>query len=1164
MKRIKHLNNWILFFISICILLSCKDLNHELDHSMFMDPPENAGIYTWWHWMDKAITREGITKDLEAMKEQGIVGATILNIGLFGGKDFGVPQVTFNTPEWYDMFRFALEEADRLGIEIGIHNCDGWSTTGGPWIKPEQSMKQYIWSTTLVEGGQRISTRLSQPKEKMDFYRDVAVVAWPSNASYASQDKWLDISINDSIDGSVLSDGEPFSFIELSIDDYVVFSFDQPKQAQQIAIHPHLYFQWGIVNLSSRFDIEISNDGKAFNRHASIHVTEMNKTTLISIPPVKTRYFRIHPREISGLRNNQMINISEIELLAKGETPIYFPSIAHHLEKTVSLKPGSMDKMVKVDDIESDANAISLGNVVDLTGKMSADGQLDWNAPDGQWVVTRFGYTTTGSENGPATAEGTGLECDKMDTSALNHHFRSFPQKLIDAAGDLTGNTFKYFFIDSWECEYQNWCDHFPAAFEKRRGYSMLPYLPALCGNVVGSTEITEAFLNDFRKTIADLIEENYFRHYSTLCHQHDMEIHAEVIYGGTNYPSLDVLRSNKYIDLPMTEFWAVNHEPGNTDRSNIKYSPRARLSAINPTHACAVYDKPLLAAEAYTGFAHYSETPWDLKLYGDMAFSYGVNRMVLHSYVHQPWENMPGFTLGQYGSHFNRHNNWWQHFSGFSTYLARQQYVLQQGKPVSEICYFIGDRMPDFQARQPLYELPYGYKADHCNPDILINHLVMENGMIILPDRAAYKMLLLPDDQVMELETLVKLEKLITDGAIVVGPKPSHCLSLFNHDTDNQNLRSLADIIWGSVDGKTVYENNYGKGKVIWGKPIQDILTGEKIHPDIENNCEQPENFLFYHKVMGDQEIYYLVNQSDEVRQVEFLFNEADKRPYLWDPMDGSIHQCMIFSQEGSRTRIPLTFRPRQTYFVVFDKSEPGEYFVEIQKSGITLFPAPGQIAGPEILPRLEIRNDDQLEVYSGSGGEYTMISNKGGKYQVNIPETETYSVERITGTIGFLKEDKSIRTIPVNELNSFTEYEDPFVKFYSGTANYRIQFDLPEGWLEPGFIYIFNLGETGATANVKLNGSPLGIIWEPGTEINVDGVLKPGTNTLEVLTTNVWRNRLIGEIRGSGKIDKSWSTSPIHQYLNENSALLPAGFTGPVKLLKFKPGIITFDNHE
>ena len=1151
------------FFMGFCLLIGCKDLGDELSNSSFMDPPETAGIYTWWHWMDKAITREGITKDLEAMKDQGIIGATILNIGLFGGKDFGVPQVTFNTPEWYSMFRFALEEANRLGIEIGIHNCDGWSTTGGPWIKPEQSMKQYIWTTTLMEGGQRVSARLSRPKAKMNFYRDVAVIAWPSPAGIINQTDIPDIFVNDSINGHVLNDGEPFSFIELSIDDVVLFSFKQPTLVEKIAIHPYLHFQWGAVDLNSRFDIEISENGKAFQKYISINITEMNKTSLIAIPPVTAKYLRVLPREISGLGNNQSINISEIELLKVNETPRYFPSITSHLEKTVALQSRSMDKMVNVDKVESDANPILLGNVVDLTDSMSADGRLDWNAPAGKWIIARFGYTTTGSENGPATAEGRGLECDKMDTSALNLHFKNFPRKLIDAAGDYAGNTFKYLFIDSWECEYQNWSEDFPSAFEKRRGYDMMPYLPVLCGHVVGSAEITETFLNDFRKTIADLIEENFFKHFSTLCHKHDLELHAEVIYGGTHYPPLDVLRSNKYIDLPMTEFWAASGDPSNTDLSNIDYSPGTRLNAITPTHACAVYGKSLLAAEAYTGFAHYSETPWDLKPYGDMAFSFGVNRMVLHSYVHQPWDKKPGFTLGRYGSHFNRHNNWWQHFSGFSSYLARQQYVLQLGKPVSEICYFIGDRMPDFQARQPLYELPYGYKADHCNPDILINHLVMDEGKIILPDRAAYKMLMLPDDHVMELATLEKLEKLIAEGAIVVGPKPLRCLSLNNYDRDNQKLRSLADNIWGNVDGKTVYENSYGKGKVIWGRPIHEILAGENMDPDIENNCEQPEIFLYYHKVLGDQDIYYLVNQSNELKQVEFLFNVADKSPSVWDPMDGRVHPCMAFKEEESRTRIPLTFRPRQAYFVVFDRVDAGEHFIEIQKSGITIFPSVEGKTGP-VFPRLEVNNDGHVEVYSLRGGEYSMVSNKGVKYQVNIPETEIFSVEALSGTIEFVQADTNARTVAINQLRSFTEYDDPFVKYYAGTARYQVRFDLPQGWIEKGYSYAINPGETGASSDIKLNESPLGICWEPGSEINVDGALTEGTNTLEVISTNVWRNRLIGEMNKLIPDSGSWTTSPIAQYLNEDSEIFPAGFSGPVKLLKYKPGLITFEGHE
>ena len=545
------------------------------------------------------------------------------------------------------------------------------------------------------------------------------------------------------------------------------------------------------------------------------------------------------------------------------------------------------------------------------------------------------------------------------------------------------------------------------------------------------------------------------------------------------------------------------------------------------------------------------------------MAFSFGVNRMVLHSDVHQPWDKKPGFTLGQFGSHFNRLNTWWQHFSGFSTYLARQQYLLQQGKPVSEICYFIGDRMPDFQARQPLYEIPYGYKADHCNPDIL-NQMIVKNGVIDLPGRAAYKILLLPDDRVMELATMKKLENLVANGAIVIGPKPLHCLSLANHEADNKMLNTLAEKMWGKVDGKAVFENSYGKGKVIWGKPVQEILSGENIEPDLGHNYEQQENFLYRHKRLNDLEIYYLVNQADEEIQAEFLFKAAEKMPSVWDPMDGSVQPCKVFVQEGSRTRIPLKFRPRQACFVVFERAEPYEHVVEIMESGKTIFPASEQTSGDETLPYLKTGDDGQLMLYSDQGGEYILVTDRGNKVQASVAAPDVFIPENISGTIDFLQLDNSIRTMTVNALKSFTESEDPSVRYYSGTANYRVQFDLPGGWLEPGHRYTIMPGEAGATASISLNGSSLGIIWDPGIEIEVGGILKEGTNSLAVSSTNPWRNRLIGEIRGADLIGETWTTSPIQRFLDENSALRPAGFTGPVKLLRYTPEMIAFGNPE
>jgi hypothetical protein len=270
-----------------------------------------------------------------------------------------------------------------------------------------------------------------------------------------------------------------------------------------------------------------------------------------------------------------------------------------------------------------------------------------------------------------------------MDKDAVLTHFNSFSKKLVDAAGPYAGNTFKFLLVDSWECGYQNWTQNMMPEFEKRRGYSLMKFIPVLCGDVVGSNAKSEAFLYDFRKTIADLIEENYYKPLSTLCHQNKLEFHSEVIYGDANYPPLDVLRSNSYVDLPMFEFWA-----GHNQQSLPEYRPTARLEANFPVYSSPLYDKPVIGAEAYTGFAHYSESPWLLKPFGDRAFCSGINQLILHSYVHQPTDQKPGMTLGGWAAHFNRNNPWWQYASGWMDYQARVQCVLQQGETVSDILF--------------------------------------------------------------------------------------------------------------------------------------------------------------------------------------------------------------------------------------------------------------------------------------------------------------------------------------------------------------------------------------------------------------------------------------------------------------------------------------------
>ena len=145
----------------------------------FRAPPDSAKPQVWWHWMAGNVTRAGITADLEAMADVGIGGAILFDAGL--GARWGVPEgdLDFNTPDWYDTVRFAAQEAKRLGLELGMANCSGWANSGGPWNTPEYAMKTVCFTATAVTGG-TVRVCLPQPEDKVCFYRDIAVVAFPT------------------------------------------------------------------------------------------------------------------------------------------------------------------------------------------------------------------------------------------------------------------------------------------------------------------------------------------------------------------------------------------------------------------------------------------------------------------------------------------------------------------------------------------------------------------------------------------------------------------------------------------------------------------------------------------------------------------------------------------------------------------------------------------------------------------------------------------------------------------------------------------------------------------------------------------------------------------------------------------------------------------------
>ena len=1114
----------------LCLLMGAVLLRAQQlpDPAVFADPPAQYRTAAWWHWMDGAITREGITKDLEAMHAQGISNATILNIYRLIGIDDGFQSVPFDSPQWYAMFRHALDEAGRLGMQIGAANCDGWSESGGPWITPEISMKQYTWRKTFVRGtGREQAVALAQPFSKERFYRDVAVVAYRDAApnsfvvaapkiscrgsypvetlikSHKYHDETRHIDLLDEFPAEILTDGNPATALTLTEDKTVRLDFARPYSASVL----HIYVMVSAAKYPIPVLIETSADGSSWTEAGRVYVKGAN--SLQKLPfPATARHWRLTVNELLS-----PTTLSELCLLPAGER-------------------GCWDSDPGVAIARAD-------EVLDLTDRMDADGMLRWAAPRGNWTVIRFGYTSNGKFNHPASPQGVGLECDKMDSTALDIHFKAFPEKLIRAAGPHAGKTFGYLLVDSWECGQQNWTAAFPQEFERQQGYSLIPWIPVLCGERIGSKALSEAFLHDFDRTRGELVRVHYFKHLADLCHRVGLELWSEGIYGGAAMPPVDVLKSYEYCDVPMTEFWAQASEYREWP---IVYRPGNYGNHAIPYHVSLIYDKPVVGSEAFTGMALYSDSPVDLKLYGDQAYTQGVNRMILHSYVHQPDDRRPGVTLGIYGQTFNRNNTWFNAADGFFATQARIQYLLQQGDRRSDALVYLGDRLPntEMSAAEIAASLPENVKFQYINQDVLLDRLSVRDGRIWLDGKHPFKFLLLRGER-MEIETARRLEALVDAGALVCGPRPVSTLSLRDFDAHNAELAAIAARLWDS-----------GRVKSSW-KALQGAWT-----PDLQLRGVGIDDILWYHKALGEIDYYYISNK-DNARAIHFeaVFDLPDGRPEIWDPMAGTVREQLMYDCRSGCTVVPLTLQARQGVFVLLRRggSRAQHIFRLTDLQGGQLFPnATGDFS--QGVPEACRGADGQIHLRGLSAGSWIAGYSDDVACRIDLDAPQRIILDGTAGTMCF-EDEPALGTMPIGGFREFTGFLDPRIKHYSGAVTYRTSAVLPEGFIRAGRRVLIRIPAFGSTAQLSINGHTLETIWDPAAITDITPWVHTGTNELVIRVTNPWRNRLIGDAAGVPSTEVHWTTSPLQQkhippqqIIHEYALLYPAGISQPVTL--------------
>ena len=787
-----------------CFPVVPREKSAEPSAECFAEPPSEARPRVWWHWEDGNITKEGIRKDLEWMKRIGIGGYHHFDAGL-SQAPVVKSRFIYMHEDWKDAFRYAIRLSDSLGLTVGIASSPGWSNTGGPWVSRDDAMKKLVWTSLDVEKG-HFQAVLPEPDRNLDYYRDVKVVAFKLPET----------------DGAVRS-------IK------VLGNSNRPM--------------WNIQSYKWNLVLEASDDGKTFREVARIPQT-CSPSITVNFPPVKAVEFRLR-----DLENN-----SDIPYV------LYTRSRVQNAEDKAGFSsPYDLNDFPTV--ISDDEEVAGLETVTDLTSKLSEDGSLEWDVPDGRWRILRIGYTLTGRQNGPAPKEATGLEVDKFDRDAYRRYFNTYLDMYRDATDGMMGTRgITEVLVDSYEAGWQTWTPAMFEEFESRRGYSLLPWLPALTGEILESAEATEKFLFDWRTTLSDLYRDTYAQVKDIAASYGIATVCLESQENGRVFVA-DGMGVKRHATVPMAACWTPVDMP--TSHSTYEIAVSDIRESASVAH---LYGKQWVAAESFTADGLEQDalayTPEKLKRVADTEFASGVNRIFVHESSHQPLDDCrPGVGLIKYGQWFCRHETWAEQAKPWMDYLARTSYMLSRGSNVADILVYYGEDT-NITARfgKTLFPVPPGYNYDFVNPDGLFD-LKVKKGRIVAPSGVSYAMLCL------DIEGFPQTEKV------------------------RRRLEEMKAMGAGICD-------------------VKDL--SQAISAIVARDVEAPSGIRYVHRETDGTDIYWLNNPTDGTVSGNLSFRCHGRKPALWNPETGEIHG-LPYRTDGKVTVIPLELKSDDAFFVVF-----------------------------------------------------------------------------------------------------------------------------------------------------------------------------------------------------------------------------------------------------
>lgn len=1060
--------------------------------------------WTFWYWMYGAVTPEGITADLEAMKQVGLGGAYLMPIkGVGQGPEYE-GQAQQLTPEFWEMVDYSMKEAKRLGLRLGMHICDGFALAGGPWIAPQESMQKIVWSDTIIRGGNIERLPLPQLEGYEGYSEDIATYAIPLGKQPADVVMRPVISLA-TLPGTEVKDKKKAvnmdekGVIRSSYPCRIDYTYEQPVTVSNVEI-----VLSGNNYQAHRLKVLVSDDGRNYRflkqlkpaRHGWQN-TDCHSTH--GLPPTTAKYFRFEWTPEGSEPGCEDLDA------AKWKPNLKIKEIRLHTAPRIHQWEGKAGFVWRVADASTsqeipDEACVQLNEVRRLT---LTEGALTAKLPEGEWRILRMGHTSTGHVNATAGG-GKGLECDKFSVAAVRKQFDNwFAQVFEKTTPEVAREVLKYMHVDSWECGSQNWSATFAAEFKSRRGYDLMPYLPLLAGIPMESAEKSEQVLRDVRITIGELVTDVFYTVLAQCAGEYDCRFSAECVS-----PTMvaDGLCHYDKVDLPMGEFWL--NSPTHDKLNDV-------LDAVSGAH---IYGKNVIQAEGFTEIrGTWDEDPAMLKPLLDRNYALGINKLFFHVFTHNPWlDRVPGMTLDGIGLFYQRDQTWFRESSAFVDYATRCQTLLQKGTPVVDIAVFTGEEMPRrailpdrlvsmlpgiygaerveservrlANEGQPLRVVPVGvthsanmadpdkwinplrgYQYDSFNKDALLRLAKVEDGHIVLPGGGRYKVLVLPTARPMD-PTAVPLSKEVE--------------------------QKIAE--W-KEQGVIIPELPY--------KAESFAVMG------LERDVELPAEVAYAHRTADDMEIYFIANQKNEARNFTASFRQKGLAPKLYDAVTGRTYIPEQWAEREGRTEVSLSLPAYGSRFVIFFKS----------KDALELF------AGDSLLHEENVAAENMAK----------RLVRHEWKEESRTP------LENSEWTVHFEKTDvKLVR----DELFDWSKESDAKVKFYSGRACYTSSFVVQDEF--DGSV-LLSLGRVANVATVRVNGKACGIAWTPPYQVDITSALVAGANRLEIELVNTWANALRGMDQGSAPFDGIWANA---KYRLPGDDLLPAGLLGPVELVRMK----------